>query len=94
VRKFIICRRASKFKNKKKATSRIYRKVLSPLQKRNLFKRIAPPAKRTPGIVDTKITKAAALHRSDPLGAREINGANRDKKIEEKKRKIKYGLYG
>jgi hypothetical protein len=72
----------------------MYRNVLSPLQNRNLFKRIAPLAKRTPGIDDAKITKAAALHRSDPSGAREINGANRDKKIEEKKRKIKYGLYG
>jgi len=70
----------------------MYRSVLSPLQNRNLFKRIAPLAKRTPGIDDAKITKAAALHRSDPLGAREINGANLDKKIEEKKRKIRYGL--
>jgi hypothetical protein len=55
---------------------------------------MAPPARRNPWIDDAKITKAAALHRSDPAGAREINGANRDKKIEEKKRKIKYGLYG
>ena len=72
----------------------MYRRVLSLFQNRNLFKRSAPPAKRTPGIDDARRTNAAAFHRSDPLGAREINGANRDKKIEEKKRKIRYGLYG
>jgi hypothetical protein len=72
----------------------MYRNVLSPLQNRYLFKRIAPPAKRRPGIDEAKMTNAAILHRSDPAGTRAISGENRDKKIEEKKRKIRYGLYG
>jgi hypothetical protein len=78
----------------KKATSRMYKSVLFPLQHRNLFKRIAPRAKKTPGIDDTRRTNPPALHRSDPSGVIAINDMNREKKIEEKKRKIKYGLYG
>jgi hypothetical protein len=94
VRKSVIGRRESKFENMKKATSRMYKSVLFPLQHRNLFKRIAPRAKKTPGIDDTRRTNPPAINRSGLAGVIAINGMNREKKIEEKKRKIKYGLYG
>jgi hypothetical protein len=79
VRKFVIGRRASKFKYWKKASSRMYRNVLFPLQNRNVFKRIAPTAKKNPGIDDARITNPAAFHRSVPAGAMATNGINREK---------------
>jgi hypothetical protein len=58
------------------------------------LRRIAPTAKKIPGIDEAKITSAPALHRSEPAGTSATKGTNREKKIDAKKRNIKYGLYG
>ena len=84
----------SRFRNWKKATSRIYRRVLFWLQNRYLLRRIAPTANRIPGIVEAKSNKAANFNLSKPEGTRITAGAYREKKMDAKKRKIKYGLYG
>jgi hypothetical protein len=56
------------------------------------LRRIAPTAKRSPGIDEATISIAAALNLSKPAGTRSTEGAYREKKIDAKKRKIRYGL--
>jgi hypothetical protein len=91
-RKDVMGRSESRFRNWKKATSKTYRTVLFSLQNRYLFKRIAPTVKRSAGIDEATISIAAALNLSKPAGTRSTEGAYREKKIDAKKRKIRYGL--
>jgi hypothetical protein len=58
------------------------------------LRRIAPTAKRSPGIAEAKSNKAATFNLSEPAGTKITVGAYREKKMDAKKRKIKYGLYG